>query len=214
MQAPWMKQAGLRWIAAAVAIAVIAVAWYTLRPRQEAVVILDPASIILLRTPGGFLEVGAMEKVEEFGWSSRYNCPFVDCSAVLTPTISRIRVRAHYVYRIPLAGEWKLERDGERYKLTVPQPRLQEPVAFHTNDMQIETTEKGWFSPPAAPNREAVVRHLGPELGRRGAGPAYLNAQRPNAEKTVREFARKWMLEQGKKTELPIDVAFGAPDPL
>jgi hypothetical protein len=44
--------------------------------------------------------------------------------------------------------------------------------------------------------------------------PAYLNAQRPNAEKTVREFARKWMLEQGKKTELRIDVAFGAPDPL
>jgi hypothetical protein len=154
-----------------------------------------------------------MEKVEEFGWSSRYTCPLVDCPQLLTPTISRIRVRAHYVYRIPLAHEWKLELERDHYKLTVPQPQLQAPVGFHTEDFEIQTLTDGWFSPPAAANREALIRHLGPELAQRGAQAPYLEAQRPNAEKSVQEFARKWMLEQGKKATLPIKVAFSAPNP-
>lgn len=173
---------------------------------------LDPAQVIFLRTPGGFLEVGGMEKIEEFGWSSRYTCPLIDCTKVLPPTISRIRVRAHYVYRLPLAATWRLQREGDRYLLSVPAVQLQEPVGFHTNDMQVETTSKGWLSPPAAPNREAVVRHLGPELARRGATRAYVEAQQPQAEKTVREFARKWMAEQGQPLRLPIEVKFAAPD--
>lgn len=204
----------MRWALAAAVVALLAVAWSWRAVRDEAMAVLDPARIILLRTPGGFLEVGALEKTEEFGWSSRYTCPLVDCSALLTPTISSIRVRAHYVYRIPLAQEWTLRREGDHYQLTVPQPQLQAPVAFHTNDMQVRTTERGWLSPPPAPNREAVIRHLGPELARRGTDPAYLAAQRPNAEKTVQEFARKWMMEQGKAAKLPVRVVFTSPNPL
>lgn len=202
--------------AALVAALVLLAAAWSLRGtiREEAVALLDPARVILLRTPGGFLEVGAMQKAEEFGWSSRYTCPIVDCSALLTPTISRVRVRAHYVYRVPLQAEWKLQLKDGHYELAVPPPQLQEPVAFHTSDMEIQTTEKGWLSPPAAPNREAVVRHLGPELARRGNEPAYLQAQRANAEKTVQEFARRWMIEQGRKTDLPVKVTFSGPNPL
>jgi hypothetical protein len=114
---------------------------------------------------------------------------------------------------VPLAEQWKLVREGDHYVLTVPEPQLQVPVAFHTNDMQVRTTEASWLSPPAAANREAVIRHLGPELARRGAEPAYLQAQRAGAEKTVQEFARKWMLEQGQQAALPIRVRFQAPDP-
>ena len=202
------------WILAAAVLAVAAAAWLTTGTRQEAVATLDPAKVILLRTPGGFLEVGALEKVEEFGWSSRYTCPVVDCPSLLTPTVSRIRVRAHFVYRIPLAEQWTLSLQGDHYLLTVPPPQLQLPVAFHTSDMQIQTTEKGWLSPAEGPNREAVVRHLGPELAKRGVDPAYLQAQRPAAEKTVQEFARKWMLEQGQRSALPVRVRFqGAGEP-
>jgi hypothetical protein len=208
-----MLKKAIHWVLLAAVLAVAAAAWWTRGPRQEARAILDPARIVLLRTPGGFLEVGAMEKVEEFGWSSRYTCPLVDCPALLGPTISRIRVRAHFVYRVPLAAEWKLVRDSNHYLLTVPEPQLQVPVAFHTADMQIQTTESSWLSPAEAPNREAVVRHLGPELARRGADPAYLQAQRANAEKTVQEFARKWMLEQGRQPALRIRVRFQGPDP-
>src|SRR5215213_9103153 len=105
-----MNMRAIGWIVAAGAIAAAAAAWLTARVREEPSALLDPAQIILVRTPGGFLEVGALEKVEEFGWSSRYTCPLVDCPQLLTPTISRIRVRAHFVYRVPLAAEWKLVR--------------------------------------------------------------------------------------------------------
>lgn len=209
-----MKFAVLRWLAATAVLAAAAAAWLAQAPRSEAVAMLDPAKVILLRTPGGFLEVGALEKVEEFGWSSRYTCPVVDCPNLLTPTVSRIRVRAHFVYRVPLAEQWTLAPQGDHYVLTVPQPQLHLPVAFHTRDMQIQTTEKGWLSPAEGPNREAVVRHLGPELAKRGIEPGYLQAQRPAAEKTVQEFARKWMLEQGQRSALPIEVRFqGAGEP-
>jgi hypothetical protein len=213
MTSKWSTRRAPLVIAAVALLPLLSVFWLTQGSRSGPVVILDPARIILLRTAGGFLEVGAMEKVEEFGWSSRYTCPLLDCPQLLTPTISRIRVRAHYVYRIPLADEWKLELERDHYKLTVPQPQLQAPVAFHTEDFEIQTVTSGWFSPPAAANRETLIRQLGPELAQRGAQAPYLQAQRPNAEKSVQEFAQKWMLEQGKKASLPIKVTFTAPNP-
>jgi hypothetical protein len=208
-----VKRKAVIWgIAAAVALAVV-VWWIANQRRGDVVAMLDPAQIIVLRTPGGLLEVATLQKAEEFGWSSRYTCPIVDCSALLTPTVSRVRVQAHFVYRVPLAAEWRLVRNGDHYTLTVPEPQLQAPVAFDTSTMQVQTTEKGWLSPPVAPNREAVIRHLGPELANRGTGPAYLRAVRPSAETTIQEFARKWMLEQGHKPALPVRVEFHGVNP-
>jgi hypothetical protein len=195
-------------VLAVVAIAIgVAVSTGKLR-KQERVEVLDPVRILLLRTPGGFLEVGSLQKVEEFGWSTSWECgPVADCGKLFGPTVSRIRVRAQYTYRIPLADEWKLVREGSQWRLNVPQVQLGTPVPFHTNDVEIGTT-KGWLSPPVGPNRELLLKNIGPELARRGDSPAYLQAQKPMAEKTVVEFARKWMLEQGKGSELPIAVTF------
>lgn len=47
-----------------------------------------------------------------------------------------------------------------------------------------------------------------------GDGAVRMDAQQKNAEQTVREFMRKWMLEQGKKSERPIRVVFNGPNPL
>lgn len=180
---------------------------------QQPVEILDPARIQLIRTPGGYLQVGEMAKVEEFGWQTSWTCPFIDCSR-LPKTISRIRVKAHYVYRIPLAGQWRLEPEGSHYRLRVPALQVQAPVAFDTTRIEIVTTEKSVMSPAAGPNRDKALRHLGPELARRGASAAYLDAQQRAAEQTVREFAQKWLVEQGGKVERPIEVVFDAPAPL
>lgn len=200
--------------AVAVILVVAAVAWQRFgRPgTQERVELLDPAKVEMIRTPGGLLEVSAMEKTEEFGWRTSWDCPLVDCSA-LPKTISKVRVKAHYVYQIPLAAEWRMELEGDHYKLRVPALQLRRPVAFDTSTLQIET-QQGVFSPAAAPNRENAIRHIGPELAQRGAGGAYLDAQRQTAEKTVREFAQKWMTEQGRKPARPITVVFTAPNPL
>ncbi|MBC5781519.1 hypothetical protein H8N03_01100 [Ramlibacter sp. USB13] len=180
---------------------------------EQKVDTLDPAQVQLIRTPGGFLQVSEMAKVEEFAWRTTWDCPVVDCSS-LPRTVSKIRARAHYVYRIPLAAQWRLEPEGDHYKLSVPPLQLQRPVAFDTAGMEILTTEQSVFSPAAAPNRENALRHLGPELASRGATPPYLDAQQRTAEQTVREFARKWMVEQGKRAERPIRVVFDAPNPL
>jgi hypothetical protein len=166
----------------------------------------------MVRTPGGLLEVSAMEKVEELGWRTSWDCPLVDCSK-LPNTFSKVRVKAHYVYQIPLAAEWSLAPEGDRYKLTVPALQLRRPVAFDTATMEIETTN-GIFSPAAAPNRENAIRHIGPELAQRGATAAYVDAQQRTAEATVREFARKWMMEQGEKPPRSITVVFTGPNPL
>jgi hypothetical protein len=199
---------------AAVLLGVAAVAWHQFgkRPAGERVEMLDPARVEMIRTPGGLLEVSAMEKVEEIGWRTSWACPLVDCSG-LPQTVSKIRVKAQYAYQIPLAAEWRLQLEGDRYKLTVPPLQLRRPVAFDTLGMQIET-QAGVFSPAAAPNRENAIRHIGPELAQRGATAAYTDAQQATAEKTVREFAQKWMMEQGKKPARPITVVFTGPNPL
>lgn len=202
-------------IAATVLIA-LSGAWHQLTEfgasAGERVEVLDPAKIELIRTPGGFLQVSAMEKVEEFAWRTTWECPLVDCTN-LPKTVSRVQVKAQYVYRIPLAAEWRLETQRDHYRLSVPPVQLQAPVAFDTTTMKIVTTEKSMFSPATTPNRENALRHLGPELAQRGATPAYIDAQRTSAEQTVREFAQKWMREQGRKLDRPIQVGFTGPSP-
>ena len=173
---------------------------------------LDPAKVEFIRTPGGFLQVTEMRKVEEFAWQTGWDCPILDCSK-LPKTISKIRVKVHYVYRIPLAAQWRLEPEKQHYRLAVPPLQLQVPVAFDTASIEIVTTESSLFSPSIAPNRDKALRHLGPELAQRGAGLAYTGAQQMEAERTVREFAHKWILEQGKKTERPIHVVFNEANP-
>jgi hypothetical protein len=203
-------------LAAAVVLAVaLGAAWWSRfhLTKQERVDTLDPAQVTVIRTPGGLLEVATLAKVEEFGWRTTWECPVVDCSR-LPSTVSRIRVRAHYVYRVPLAAEWRLEPQGDHYRLQVPALQLQEPVGFETSTMEIFTTERSVFAPTAAPNRENAVRHLGPELARRGVSDAYVDAQRAAAAQTVREFAAKWMQEQGRKLTRPVEVTFTAPNPL
>ena len=199
-------------LAAAVAfVAAILSTWHDRKEQSQQV--LDPARVVLLRTPGGLLEVGSLEKAEEFGWKTSWDCgPVADCGKLFGTTVSRVRVRARYTYRIPLADEWRLERDGAQWRLQVPPVQLATPVPFHTGDVQIDTTS-GWLSPPAGPNRDLLLRNIGPELARRGADPAYLQAQQPLAEKTVAEFARRWMLEQRKGSDLPIHVTFSGPPP-
>ncbi|MDH6593387.1 hypothetical protein M2165_003276 [Variovorax sp. TBS-050B] len=180
----------------------------------QQVQLLDPARIELIRTPGGHLQVSEMAKVEEFGWQTSWDCPLVDCSR-LPKTVSRVRVQARYVYRIPLAAEWRLRPEGDHYVLTLPPLQLQAPVGFDTANMEIVTTEQSVLSPAAPANREKALRHLGPELARRGASPAYLAAQRQNAEQTVREFAQQWMREQnGRPIARPIRVEWRGPDPM
>jgi hypothetical protein len=176
---------------------------------DDAVELIDPARVVVLRTPGGVLQVAHLERWEAVEWKTSWTCPLIDCSR-LPQTVSRVEVTARYTYTIALAKDWKLQpRDGA-YLLKVPLPQLQIPVAFETSTMRIETKERGLFSPDAAANRELVVKHLSPTLAQRGAAPAYLRLVSASADATVREFARKWLLEQnGTTLNRELVVEFG-----
>jgi hypothetical protein len=179
---------------------------------ERRVRMLDPAQVVVIRTEGGHLQVSEMRKPEVFGWQTGWRCPLVDCSQ-LPKTTSSVQVTASYVYRVPLAAEWRLDPKGDHYALTVPPVELQTPVGIDTADLRFTTVENSLFSPATAPHREVLLRQLGPELAQRGARPEYLAMQQPAAEATVREFAHKWMQRDGRKIDRPIRVNFKAPAP-
>lgn len=179
--------------------------WFgtTERPQER----LDVAQIVVLRTPGGMLEVATLNRVEEFTWEATHTCPLVNCGALLRPAISRVRVPVNYVYRVPLAPTWELRLKGEHYELIVPSMQPSLPVAFDTTKLELET-ERGWFSPAQRRNEKALMRHLGPELERRSGQESHLSSVNAPAAKTVQEFARTWMREQGVGGDTPVKVTF------
>jgi hypothetical protein len=193
--------------ATAIVCAALVIAYRGAGRQEHAVESLDRAKIIVVRTPGGMLEVATLQKAEEFGWQAKYECPWIDCSFALKPTISKVRVQVHYVYRLPLADTWELRLQGDHYELSVPDLRPKSPVAFDTSTLQVESST-GWFSPTQRSNEQALMRQLGPELEKRAGQDAYIRAVLPHAEKTVQEFAAKWMTEQKVAAGKPIKVSF------
>ena len=194
----------------AAGVACVGAGLLLLRSEEKPVKTLALDEIVVLRTPGGVLEVSHLIRNEEFRWKTSYECPVIDCSALMKPTISEIRVPVHYVYRIPLAQSWTLQRRGEGYVLKVPGVQPSMPPTVDLSRMELKTS-KGWLSPGAQGNRESLLRNLVPELSARASQAHYIEAQRAQATKTVQEFAAKWMREQkggGGLTEGAIRVEF------
>ena len=200
------------WTIAAIAVGVAGALLYVRgmpwRSTGEQVRMLDPAQVVVLRTPGGFLEVSTLVKTEEFRWRSSYTCLGQDCGALLGERIGQIRVPAHYTYRIPLADTWTLTLEGDVYVLDVPAPKPLLPPGIDTQKAEITTERGGLMAPPAAANQALLLKNLGPELAQRAQRIEYLQQQMPAAEKTVREFAEKWMKEQRTEPTRPVRVEF------
>ncbi|MBU1358662.1 MAG: hypothetical protein KKC85_14690 [Gammaproteobacteria bacterium] len=182
-------------------------AW--LRSVQQKIFALDPAQVVVLRTPGGFLEVSTLVKSEEFGWRSSYTCLWRDCGWLMGERVGRIRVPVHYTYRIPLAQNWTLRLEGDSYVLGVPAPQPLLPPGLDTAKAEFTSTQGGLLAPSAAANQANLLKNLGPELAQRAQRVDYLQQQMPAAEKTVKEFAEKWMKEQLKSPARPVRVEFG-----
>ena len=200
------------WTLAAMAIGAVAVLLFTRgmpwRSTEEQVRMLDPAQVVVLRTPGGFLEVSTLVKMEEFRWRSSFTCLGQDCGALVGERIGQIRVPVHYAYRIPLAETWTLTLDGDAYVLSVPAPKPLLPPGIDTQRAEITSERGGLVAPPAAANQAKLLKNLGPELALRAQRIEYLQQQMPAAEKTVREFAEKWMKEQRPEPTRPVRVEF------
>lgn len=147
----------------------------------------------VVRTPGGLLEVSTVQKEESFAWQTSWICPANLCG-FLPSSSSQISAIAHYTYRIPLAEYWVLEKVSSeplRYRLKVPklEPKLPVTVSLPT----IRIINSGSVFSPSGPTQQKMQTYMQPQLERRANSPTYLKAQQQDAEKTVEEFARKWM---------------------
>ena len=196
-------------IGALIILAGIFLYFYQRNESPESITVLPADEVVVIRTPGGFLEVSTLTKNEEYSWKTKWDCPVNLCN-ILGETVSEIRVDAHYTYRVPLAKTWKLTFRGEYFELKVPRVEPKIPVAIELAKMKIKA-EGGWFSPDKLINQQSLLNKLGPILEERSKLPSYINLQREFSAKTVAEFARKWMAEQGGSkaiADYPIKVFF------
>lgn len=172
--------------------------------------VLMPDEIILLRTPGGMLEVSTLVRNEEFKWSTAYTCPLVKCEELFGKTVSELRVPVHYTYRIALASTWTLRLRNGSYEVLVPKEIPSSPAAIDISKLEIKS-HGGWLAPNLLEHRESLLVHFGPEINKRALQDKYIHAQRATAKTTVEEFARKWMIEQGKgkmMADYPVRILF------
>lgn len=200
------------WTVIGIAFLLMLLASYAINPTTSETKItrLAKDEIVVVRTPGGMLEVSTLIKNEEFGWSTKHTCPFINCGDLLKATISDIRVPVHYTYRIPLSENWTLKPKATHYELVVPMEEPKLPVAIDFTKMEMRTS-KGWLSPNERENRESLLRQLGPELARRSTQKHYIEAQREASQNTIVEFSDKWMKEQGlekRRADMPVKVVF------
>lgn len=149
--------------------------------------------VLVMRTPGGLLEVSRIEAHERFDKKFIYSV----LGAEVGETTAYIRVPAVYRYHIELAPEWKIERSGDTFRVVTPpiQPTLPVAVDFARMEKDVGGT---WVLIPF--NRDAdldsLEREIGARLADKAASPAYLKLQRNMARKTVTEFVEKWLVTQ------------------
>ena len=109
----------------------------------------------------------------------------------------RIRLPAVYRYHIELAPEWRVVRTDGVFTVVAPRVRPSLPVAVDFAGMQKDVAGT-WILLPFTSDEDLDVleRDITKQLEQRAKSRDYLDRQREDARETVREFARKWLVEQ------------------
>jgi len=160
----------------------------------------------VFRTPGGMLQVAELVKQETLAWDIQWNCPANLCKG-LPAANSQIFGQAHYTYRIPLSAHWVLEKVSQtplRYRLKVPKPEPQLPVTVNLSTIQVR--HGGGMFAPAGLNQQTMQSYMQPSLNERAKSDPYFEAVRADAEKTVKEFAQKWMRDGKSELDEPAEI--------
>ena len=162
---------------------------------------------VVLRTPGGKLEVSALRQTESFEVSRDHEVLGVPMGS----TFSRVRVPAHYRYHVELAPEWRVRvlPDGG-VRVIAPRVLPSLPVAIDT--AQIQTESRGLWSLFTGPAQvQALEKSITAQLARKAATAPMLERQREAARKTVGEFVTKWLMTQSEwrpHAGQPVQVLF------
>jgi hypothetical protein len=146
---------------------------------------------IVMRTPGGLLEVSSVSAEERFDSSTQHTVLGVPVGR----TVASVRVPTVYRYHVPLAPEWTFRQAGDTLIVIAPAVRPSLPVAIDTS--RLESFSAGLWSPFTGDGAVAALqRSISERLERKAASPELVLLQRESARNTVTEFVRKWVLEQ------------------
>jgi len=152
-----------------------------------------PEEVLVMRTPGGLLEVSRIHATEVF--ETRFIHSLL--GVPVGETVPRIRVPVVYRYQIELAPEWSVLRTGREFTVVAPPVKPALPVGVDFGRMEKEASGT-WILLPfsGTASLDDLERELSARLARKAVLPAYLQLQREPARQTVEEFVRKWLITQ------------------
>lgn len=168
-------------------------------------------AMVVMRTPGGLLEVSTITAEERFDSTTSHTI----LGASVGKTVAQIRVPTVYRYHIPLAKDWIFRSTEETLVVIAPPVKPSLPVAIDTG--KLEGFSSGIWSPLTGTNAlGSLQKSITSSLGEKAATPQLILLQRESARKTVAEFVQKWVVEQPrwKDKKKPVVFIFFADEPL
>jgi hypothetical protein len=166
---------------------------------------------LVMRTPGGLLEVSSIAAEERFDSTTNHTVLGVPMGR----TVAQVRVPAVYRYHIPLAKEWSIHLSGNTLIVVAPPVQPSLPVAIDSG--KLESFSSGLWSPITGPAAvSALQKSITARLSEKAASPALILLQREAARLTLGEFVQKWAVEQShwKGLKQPTVLVFFADEPL
>lgn len=152
---------------------------------------------VVMRSPGGLLEIATVTVYERFKRTDTREFWGVP----LGTTVSIIQVPVTYRYHIEMAKEWPIYINGKTAIVRAGEVKPSLPAAIDTARME-KYTQSGWARFNKDENLQALERSITPELQTRAHVPAIRQLAVDAGRHTVREFVTTWLLkEQGWKQD-------------
>lgn len=185
-------------------------AWQ-LRSPPNTTTTISGSSALVMRTPGGLLEVSIITSEERFDSTTTHTVLGVPVGK----TVAQVRVPATYRYHIPLAKEWSIRLTGSALVVIAPSVRPSLPVAINT--AKLESFSSGIWSPfTGGPAVNSLQRSITATLATKALMADLITLQREPARQTVTEFVQKWVINQPgwQGTKGPTIFVFFEDEPL
>ena len=176
---------------------------WQLRAPPKTSITTDSGIPLVMRTPGGLLEVSTVKSEERFDSATNHTVLGVP----LGKTVAQIRVPAVYRYHIPLAKDWRIRETGAALVVISPAVIPSLPVAIDT--AKLESFSAGVWSLITGDGAVASLqKSITMALRTKAASPALIGLQREAARQTVSEFVQKWVLQNSRWTGLNAPTVF------
>lgn len=151
---------------------------------------------LVIRTPGGLLEVATVRATERFSRRDTKSFWGID----LGETVTEIQLQAIYRFHMPMAQRWPVQlRDGVA-EVNAPAFQPSRPVAFDTASMQL-WGRNGWARFNKEESLQILQRSLTQQLGERAQSPHYRELATEAARRTVAEYVRTWLIHHGQSVQ-------------